>query len=609
MQKNLLWLTLLCASAVALSGCNGDVASSGSTSSTTSGQSSGQPSAQPSPPAVLVDQPYTDPNQYSTAASDSLPANAAFDQAAVTHHTMTINGQSVSYTATAGHLTAAAPSTDASKPTDKEVSFFYVAYTRDNQPLGKRPVTFFWNGGPGSSTIWLHLGSWGPKTLDIDEASLTPAMLKTQPANFPLVDNDVTMLGDSDLVFVDAPGTGYSEAIAPHKNQDFWSVDQDTAAFRDFITRYITVNGRQTSPKYLYGESYGGIRTPIVANLLEQQGSLGQGGPALTGVILNSPILSYKTNCYMAWNSAGGFGDYTGSSSDPNWTKTVSDVSCEGFIPSYAAITYSMKNPGASAQSVGDYVSQARLAASQQWAPNLSNYVNETSGLYPPYAASTFTAADQALFQTMATLTGLTAPEWQTAFNMNVPDFASAALQLPANQWLKWGFWSRMDRYNGLVTIPAGTSYVGSDGTPLGPNDQDAEDYNDPAFANEIKTYLPGFLKYSSASTYAIEPSAVINDWKWTHGTDTSNHPTSLPDLSEAMTLDPALKVIVFHGYHDLACPYHQGELDLAGAGLSSVVPIKAFPGGHMIYLTKGSRAPMKQAIDDFFNQSPANAS
>ncbi|MGS0896787.1 S10 family serine carboxypeptidase-like protein [Burkholderia stagnalis] len=552
-------------------------------------------------PAVAADQPYTDPNTYSTDASAALPASAAFDQAAVTHHTINLGNKTASYTATAGHLTAMAPGAK----TDKEVSFFYVAYTLDNQPVGSRPVTFFWNGGPGSSTIWLHLGSWGPKTLDIDEASLTPAALQTQPASFPLVDNDVTMLNDSDIVFVDAPGTGYSEAVAPHQNKDFWGVDNDAAAFRDFINRYISVNGRQTSPKYLYGESYGGIRTPIVANLLEQQGSPGQGGPALTGVILNSPALSYKTNCYMMWNFSGGYIDYTGSSVETgNWTKTVPNVSCAGFIPSYAAISYSLKNPLSSAQDVGTYVNQAVMTTSQQWLPNLLNYTNETAGSYAPYDPSIFSSGDQTLFSMMATLTGLTSLEWATAYNMNVPDFASATLNLAANQWDKWGQWSRMDRYNGLVMIPAGTNYVGSDGTPLGPNGQDAEDYNDPAFANEIKTYLPGFLKYTSQSTYAIEPPAVINAWNWNHGSDLSTHPTSLPDLTEALTLDPGLKVVVFHGYHDLACPYYQGVQDIAGAGLASSVPVKAFPGGHMIYLTKSSRTPMKAQIDTFFGAS-----
>uniref|UniRef100_UPI003BEF3B56 S10 family serine carboxypeptidase-like protein n=1 Tax=Burkholderia arboris TaxID=488730 RepID=UPI003BEF3B56 len=519
-------------------------------------------------PVVLADQPYTDPNQYSSTSTGALPATAALDQAAVTHHTITLNGNVVNYTATAGHLTANAPSTDPSKPTDKEVSFFYVAYTRDNQPVGTRPVTFFWNGGPGSSTIWLHLGSWGPKTFDVDEASLTPDQLKTRPTSFPMIDNNVSMLDDTDLVFVDAPGTGYSEAVAPHTNQDFWGVDQDTKVFRDFINRYISVNGRQTSPKYLYGESYGGIRTPIVADLLVQQGSPGQGGPALTGVILNSPILSYKTNCDTSWN-----------------------VSCEGYIPTYAAVGYSKEvatDALAATAALPDYINQIRLFVSQVWAPALVSYTQEMSGNSAPTSTSAFPQDQQTLFGQMAGKTGITMDNWAFDFNMPPSDFQSfmlTRLGLGDNS-------SHMDRYNGMVTIPTTAGY-------------DAQNYNDDAFQNEIKQFLPNFLKYTNQqSGYALSSGGGSGNWDWTHGTDQSNNPTSLPDLTDALTLDPKLKVVVFHGYHDLACPLHQSELDLGGAGLTATVPVKAFPGGHMIYLTKDSRQPMKQAIDSFFAQS-----
>ncbi|QDQ84071.1 S10 family serine carboxypeptidase-like protein [Paraburkholderia megapolitana] len=555
-----------------LSACGGDNKIASNPASNQAAGSPQQPGpAAPAPastPAVAADQAYADPNQYSTDPDDGLPANSAFDQAAVTHHTMTLNGKTVSYTATAGHLTAIAPNADASKPADKEVSFFYVAYTQDNQPLGKRPVTFFWNGGPGSSTIWLHLGSWGPKTFQVDEASFTPDQLQTQPKSFPMVDNDVSMLDDSDLVFVDAPGTGFSEAIAPHKNSEFWGVDEDTKAFRDFITRYIAVNKRQTSPKYLYGESYGGIRTPIVADLLEQAGSPGQGGPALTGVILNSPILSYKTNCERS-----------------------SSFSCEGFIPSYGAVAFSKKvatDPLAGTLALPDYVNQVRLFSAQYWVPSLSPYLQNTaSGKWKPKDPSSFPQDQQTLFGLLAAKTGLSTANWAASFNMQPQKFESSMIT-------KLGLGndaSHMDRYNGMVTIPQSATY-------------DAQSYNDLAFQNQIKDFLPNFLKYTSKTAYAVEPDDPYWGWDWNHGSDKSNHPTSLPDLTDALTLDPKLKVVVFHGYHDLACPLHQSELDLGGADLAATVPVKAFPGGHMIYLTKDSRHPMKQAIDTFFSSA-----
>jgi carboxypeptidase C (cathepsin A) len=513
-------------------------------------------------PAV-ADQLYTDPVSYATAGDASLPS--ATENAAVTHHSMTIGGKAVSYTATTGHLTASAPAV-AGKPQDQEVSFFYVAYTRDGQPLGTRPVTFFYNGGPGSSTIWLHLGSWGPKTLQVDEASLTPASLATQPTSFPLIDNDVTMLDDSDLVFVDATGTGYSEAIAPHKNADFWGVDADADAFRDFIAEYVKVNNRQTSPKYLYGESYGGIRTPVLAKLIEEAGSPGQGGPALTGIIMNSPILSYKTNC-------DGPGDFLYGGSG----------NCVGFFPSYAAVAYSRNkanNPGQ--QTLSDYVNGGRQFATQTYAPADSAYQTWVSANNFANYGLSYSPPDATLLPALAGWTGISATSWSNAFDMDPDTFSGAILGMDA---------SHMDAYNGLVNTPSNTTYGGSS-------------YNNLAFANQIKTFLPQFLGYTSQTAYAVEPDAPIDQWNWNHGDDKSNSPSSIPDLLEVLTLHPDLKVVVFGGYHDLRTPFHQTELDLAGAGLTATVPMKIFPGGHMIYLTQASRAPMKLAIDGFYSAS-----
>ncbi|MEO6921787.1 MAG: peptidase S10 [Collimonas sp.] len=517
---------------------------------------------------VVADLPYTDPVTYATAGSASLPS--ATENAAVTHHSMTLNGKTISYTATAGHLTASAPADPAkpAAPLDKEVSFFYVAYTRDGQPLGTRPVTFFYNGGPGSSTIWLHLGSWGPKTLQMDEGNLPPASLATQPTSFPLIDNDVTMLDDSDLVFVDATGTGYSEAIAPHKNSDFWGVDADAAVFRDFIAEYVKVNNRQTSPKYLYGESYGGIRTPVLAKLIEEAGSPGQGGPALTGIIMNSPILSYKTNCEYP----GGF-LYGGS------------ANCVGFFPSYTAVAHSRNKANNPNQlTLSDYVNGGRSFATQKFAPEDSLYQTWVSANNFANYGLPYTPADPTLLPALAGWTGTAATDWANAFDMDPDTFSAAILGMDA---------SHMDAYNGLVNTPSNATYGGSN-------------YNNLAFTNQIKTFLPQFLGYTSQSTYAVEPNDPIDNWNWNHGDDKSNSPSSIPDLVEVLTLHPELKTIVFGGYHDLRTPFHQTELDLAGAGLTATVPVKIFAGGHMIYLTKASRAPMKLAIDGLYNPSSA---
>ncbi len=162
---------------------------------------------------------------------------AAVDETpAVKHHSTTISGKTVEYTATAGHLIAYAPAEPASPATtDAQASIFYMAYTRDDLPKENRPVTFFFNGGPGSASIWLHLGSSAPKRLKTGEPFIPESAYTEKPATFPWIDNEETLLDKSDLVFVDPVGTGYSQAIKPHQNQDFWEMEVDARVDLDFI--------------------------------------------------------------------------------------------------------------------------------------------------------------------------------------------------------------------------------------------------------------------------------------------------------------------------------------------------------------------------------------
>src|SRR6185437_2077209 len=215
---------------------------------------------------------------------------AAKERAVTTSHSVTINGRSIAYRATAGTLTIR---DDAGKP---DASFFYVAYTVDQAgEASKRPVTFLYNGGPGSATIWLHMGSFGP----VRVATSSPDA--TGPAPYQLVPNADSLLDKTDLVFVDAIGTGYSHGLPKAKegekqgekdkdenpNKRFWGTDQDIDAFGRFIARYITVNKRWNSPKFLFGESYGTPRSAGLAKYLEDS------GVALNGVVLLSSILNY----------------------------------------------------------------------------------------------------------------------------------------------------------------------------------------------------------------------------------------------------------------------------------------------------------------------------
>jgi carboxypeptidase C (cathepsin A) len=186
------------------------------------------------PPPASGDTPLADPTAYASDGDASLPATTA-EAASVSRHRITLGGASLAY-ATTGHLIARDPASGA-----PEAAFFHVSYTADGADPATRPVTFFYNGGPGSASVWLHLGSFAPKRLVTGDPS-TDA-----PTPFPFVDNAQTLLDRTDLVFVDAIGTGYSQAIAPHANRSFWSVDSDATVFRDFIVRWLDAAGRCSS--------------------------------------------------------------------------------------------------------------------------------------------------------------------------------------------------------------------------------------------------------------------------------------------------------------------------------------------------------------------------
>src|SRR5579872_669789 len=197
------------------------------------------------------------------------------EESSVTHQTVNIGGQSVAYTATAGNLLIR-------KGEDPVASMFYTAYTREDvKNLENRPVTFFYNGGPGSSTIWLHMGSFGPRIVETEDAK------PTGPAPYHLVNNGDSLLDRSDLVFIDAVSTGFSRVVGKGEGTNFWSVDGDVEAFGKFITRYVTLNHRWNSPKFLFGESYGTPRSAALVYHLQQQGM------SFNGVVLLSSILNY----------------------------------------------------------------------------------------------------------------------------------------------------------------------------------------------------------------------------------------------------------------------------------------------------------------------------
>ena len=231
--------------------------------------------AAPRPP--VPDQPFLDTTAYGSGPDDSI--TDATEKAAITHHVAELNGTSIPYTARAGHLVTVDPSS--SQPAAK---FFYVAFTADGMEPTTRPVTFFYNGGPGSSSVFLLLGSFAPRRIRTKMPDFTP------PPPYAMEDNPDSLLDRSDLVYIDPVGTGYSAAIAPFKNRDFWGVDQDAVSIKQFIKRYLSAFNRWNSPRFLFGESYGTARSCVLAWLLHEDGL------DLNGITLQSSVLDYPAN-------------------------------------------------------------------------------------------------------------------------------------------------------------------------------------------------------------------------------------------------------------------------------------------------------------------------
>ena len=462
----------------------------------------------PTDPSVLVDSTV-----YSAASGDSLAS--ATEAAAITTH----NLGTLAYTATVGHLNAGTPT---------KASMFYAAYTAEGAgATSARPIIFFYNGGPGSASLWLHLASWGPQRLVTNNPATNIALSPS------LVDNPQSLLALADLVFVDAVGTGYSEAVAPNTNRSFWGVDADAAVFRDFVLRYTAKTGRTSAPLVLFGESYGGLRTPILAQAL-----LAAGAP-LQGIVLQSAILTYTSNCAVI---------------DPG------RLSCAAFIPSYGATAAWFQLAKPQPSDLPLFVQAVASAVTGTFEPAIQAFLSQHLPL------------TTAVTQQLADLSGLPAASWQ-ANPLLGPTTLRTSL-LPGQL---------LGRYDSRV-FAANGSALASEGDP-------SSTVITATFRTAIAAQLTA-LKYQAANAYTVSNDAAINQWTWAH--DGNALPDAIPDLALALTLKPTLKVLVIGGYHDLATPFRLTETDLARLGAAPPgLTLKRYTGGHMTYLDDSVRPGM----------------
>ncbi|HVC47574.1 MAG TPA: hypothetical protein VND90_10040 [Terracidiphilus sp.] len=466
-----------------------------------------------------------------------------------THHEMTLDGKVLKYTATAGNLIIR---DEHDKPYG---SIFYVAYTLDGAEPGTRPVSFLYNGGPGSATLWLHMGAFGPVRVETDSPKATAG------PPFKLVENQYSLLDKTDLVFIDAPLTGYSRAVGKATVKDFAGVDEDLHAFDRFILRYLTVNQRWNSPKFLIGESYGTTRSAALADML------GENGVQLNGVVLISSILNYGIRM-------------------PGYDNVYIFN-----LPSYAAAAwYYDKIPNKPAD-VATWVQQAREFAEG------------------PYAAALFmgdrlpAAQLDEVAKQMSHLTGLSV-EYLKEANLRVSPFRFRKELLRDDR----ATLGRYDmRFEGVDPDAAG-EFPGYD-----PSDSGISG----AFVAALHTYLEGQLKYESTDAYNAD-AETIGKWDWKHkplgGVPFQRGEQAAPyvagDLGDAIRKNPHLHVFSANGYFDLATPFFGTEYDLDHMGLDPAlranVQFGYYPSGHMIYLNVKALAMLSGDLKAFITKSVA---
>ncbi|MFZ0631268.1 MAG: peptidase S10 [Acidobacteriaceae bacterium] len=497
-------------------------------------------------------------------------------QEVTTQGTVDAGGQHISYNAVAGIITVGAtdvqdaqlgpdgkpqPDTDlaaaveaAKNPADAPplARMFYVAYFKQGANAN-RPITFLYNGGPGSSTVWLHMGSFGPKRVDTDDQDThLPA------APYKLEDNPYSLLDVSDLVFIDMPGTGFGRLTGKDSDKAFWGVDQDGHAFARFIQRFLSKYNRWNSPKYLFGESYGTTRSAVLSNMLENDYNID-----LNGVMLLSQIFNFTTDIDEAHTNPG------------------VDMPYELALPTYAATAlYHHKLP--------------------QDHPDLEAFMQEVETFaMGPYA------------QALDKGTDLSATEKQ-AIAEKLHDYTG----LPVDYLVKGDLRISGPQFehtligDDTTTGRLDTRFSGPSINPLG-----EESEYDPqssaissAYVSLFNQYVRQTLKYGASETYL--PEAQFHGFEWQfmrHGDPILN---VAPDLAMAMKTNDKLKVMVNGGYYDLATPfyaafYEDKHLPIPDR-LAGNIEYQWYQSGHMVYVRNSALKQLHDRVAAFIKSTEA---
>jgi len=468
-------------------------------------------------------------------------------------HSVTIGGKEIKYTALAGTIVMKEELPDREKEYEGEkarAQFFFIAYTRDDvEDRAKRPITFAFNGGPGSSSVWLHMGALGPRRVVLKEDGQMP------PPPFRLTDNEYSLLDVTDLVFIDPISTGYSRPVEGQKPREWHGFKKDISSVGDFIRLYTTRYNRWLSPKFLAGESYGTTRASGLADYLQERHGMYLNGVMLVSAALDFTVLDFYVN---------------------------NEVPYVMFLPGYAATAW--------------YHGKLRTRKPLQ---SLLKEVEEfAAGEY----ASALLQGDQLpkrvraqMVQKLARYTGLS-PEFIERSNLRVND---------------QHFFKELLRDRGQTVGRLDSRLLGRDrlGVTEKPEYDPLMATTAGPYTATFYDYVRSDLKFEADIPYEIITDYV---WPWSY-TEFENQFVNVGErLRSAMAHNPYLKVIVANGYFDLGTPYFASEYVVNHLGLDEGIrknlSMAYYEAGHMMYIHLPSLAKLKDDLAAFIESASANA-
>jgi len=482
-------------------------------------------------------------------AAESKPSNESEQkpQSSVTQHTAQIDNQQISYTATASTMLL---KNDKGEP---EALLYSTAYTENGvKDLSKRPLIFLYNGGPGSASIWLHMGAWGPRRIVTGNAETIPG------PPYQIVDNQYSLLDKADLVFIDPVGTGFSHAVGKSKDSDFWGVKSDVESLAQFISLYLSKYHRWNSPKLLYGESYGTFRSVALCNYLQEHD-----GIYLNGIVLQSSVLDLGTINFAAGE----------------------DRSYILYLPSYAAIAWHYNLVKNKPADLPAFMDQVIHFASTEYADALMQ------------GTSISDAEKNKVAQQMADYTGLDV-NYILKANLRVtrPQFRAELLR---SRGLAIGYYD--GRYNSPIydlleenaqEEPSYTAIVGG-------------------FTAAFNSYVRDELKFGDDMHYEVLGNQPAEKWKWKSASNVGEgwptSPNVEPDLASDLLDNANLRVQVENGYFDLSTPFFGTEFTmdhlLLPKSAQDRIDFKFYDAGHMMYLRESALRNLADNVRAFITQ------